>query len=254
MNQSTNLAEIEKSARALKDELRRYRNEISDDPAKVAVSFGPPTRANQQKFLALLQDGPQPRRIFIPQEKVPHEYWNGLPLELEKRLRKLTKEEDIIEEMNLYAAEEIGLRNQATMQMMNHPPVQPPPLAFGQKPQVNIRSEDLPLPWRGRPIPPDLQERLTSLNTITEPSVRQMRTRDEINNFFTDQDQRRFTLEAVRKRRGLLDQQPVMQLPLQIEIIPSTRENGAPPNAPDLLLTPQPERQIKPTTIDTGKP
>lgn len=254
MNQSTNLADIEKSVNGLKVELRRYQNEISDDRVKSAEAYGPPPPANQQKFLALLQDGPKPRRIRIPQEKVPHEYRNSIPPELQKRLQKLTTERDIIEEMNVYASEELGLRNQEAMRALNRPPVQSLPLRRGQQPQVNIRPGDLPLPWRGRPIPPELQERLASLNTITVPSMRQMRIRDEINTFFIDEDQRRLALDAVRKRRAPLDQQPATQPPMQIEIVPSTAGNDAAPNAPILLLTPRRETPTKPITNDAGKP
>lgn len=180
MNQSTNLAEIEKSVGELKANLRRFQAEISDDLAKSAEAYGrpQPIPSNQQPFLALLQDGPQPRRVRIPQEKVPAEYyWNGIPPELQGRLQKLTKEDEIIEEMNVFAAEEINLRN------------------LGAKQAVNTR-----------------------------------------------------------QRRGVLNQQPVMQMPLQIEIVPTTGGNGAGSNASELLLTPKPERQIKPATTDTGKP
>ncbi len=246
MNQSTNLMEIERSVTNLKSALSRYRSEISDDLTKTTEAFSPrPPPANQQAFLALLEDGPHARRIGIPQERVPHEYWNGIPPELQQRLRKLTTERDIIEEMHTFAAEEIGLRNQETMRNIGRVPYLPPPQPLGQKPQVNLRPEDVPLTWRGRPIPPELQERLASLNTLSEPSVRQMRTRDEINRFFIDQDQRRFALEAVQKRRTALDQQPLMHPPLQIEIIPSP---------PTLPLTPPPQRQIQPTANDPGKP
>jgi len=174
MNQSTNLAEIEKSAGGLKVDLRRYQAEISDDLARSAEAFGrpEPTPQNQRPFLALLQDGPQPRRIRIPRERVPADYWNGIPPELQARLQKLTREDEIIEEINVFAAEEINIRNLGARQAV-----------------------------------------------------------------------------SVRQRRGALDQQPVTQMPLQIEIVPIAGSN-----APDLLLTPQSERQIEPATTDTGKP
>jgi len=41
MNQSTNITEIEKAVRGLKDELARYRAEISEDGAKIREAFGP---------------------------------------------------------------------------------------------------------------------------------------------------------------------------------------------------------------------
>lgn len=118
---------------------------------------------------------------------------------------------------------------------------------------MNIRPEDLPQPWRGRPIPPELRERLAGLNTIAQPNVRQMRGRDEINRFFIGQDRRRFALEAVQKRRAALDQQPLTQPPPQIEIAPSSNPNastllGQPeqPATPSLPLTPNPKFETKP--------
>ncbi len=255
MNQSTNLAEIEKLVAKLKDDLRQYRNQISDDPEKVAAAFGwTQPAANQQKFLALFQNGPFGRRIRIPQEKLPPEYWNGIPPGLQRRLQKLTREEDIIEEMQVFAAEEVGLRNREAMLAPGRSPLPVSPQPFGPKAQVNIRPEDLPPPWRGRPISPELQERLASLNSITEPSVRQMQTRDEINRFFIDQDQRRFALEAVQKRRAALDQQSVSGSPLQIEIVPSPSLQGLQATGTNSLLTPQSERSIPPVTNSILKP
>jgi len=175
MNQSTNLAEIEKSVSGLKADLRRYQAEISDDLERSAEAYGrpQPIPSNQRPFLALLQDGFQPRRIRIPQEKIPAEYyWNGIPADLQARLQKLTREDDIIEEMNAFAAEEINLRNLGARQAV-----------------------------------------------------------------------------SVRQRRGALDQQPVTQMPIQIEIVPTTGGNET-----GLRLTPPTERQIKPTTNGIGKP
>jgi hypothetical protein len=122
MNQSTNLAEIEKSVSALKNDLRRYRSGISDDPARVAEAFGARQPApNQQKFLALLNDTPGTRRIRIPQARVPPQYWNELPEELQKRLQNLDTEQEVVEEMNAYVAEEIGMRNLDARLALNGP-------------------------------------------------------------------------------------------------------------------------------------
>ena len=239
VNQSTNLVEIEKAVSEFREDFRRFRNQASDDLPRLAASFVPPAAPlNQQLFAALLADAPQGRRVVLRQEQVPHEYWNGVPPALQERLRKLTKEEEILEEMHAFAAEEAGLRNQEAMLAMGRPPVLAAPQPFGQKPQVNLRPSDLPLPWRGRAISPELLERLESLNTISEPSVRQMRTREEIDRFFMDQDQRRFAL----------DQEPVTRPPLQIVIVPAPAANSGSPALPNSILPRQPEKSIQPST------
>ena len=80
MNQSTNLAEIEKSVRGLKDELASYRAEVSDDPTKLNMAFGKPQPSPvQRQFLSLLADVPQDGRIPLPEEKVPPEYRQSVP-------------------------------------------------------------------------------------------------------------------------------------------------------------------------------
>jgi hypothetical protein len=255
MRQSTNLAEIEKSVAGLQSELRRYRIEISDSQAKLAEAFTPQQpSAYQQQFLALIQAEALPGRIRIPEERVPVQYWKGLPPELAARVQKLADEREIIEEMNVFAAEEIYLRNLEARRAMNQPKMQPQPLPLGQSPQAAIRPEDLPLPWRGRPVPDELQQRLADLNNVGGASGRQMRRRDEINKFFIDQDQDRRALEVVRQRRSLLDQLPVAHAPLQIEIVPSLPHGGDSPTPPNFPLTPLSERQINPISTGAGKP
>jgi len=102
MNQSTNLPEIEKSVRIFKDELRQYQNEISDSSAKLAEAYSAPQpNSDNQRFLALLQDDPQPV-IRIARERVPLEYWEGVPPELEMRLQGVNDPEKIVNEINAY--------------------------------------------------------------------------------------------------------------------------------------------------------
>jgi hypothetical protein len=115
MNQSTNLAEIEKLVREFRDDLRSFQNKISDDPGRFAATPAAPEAApNQRSSLALVSDALQPKRTLLRQEQVPHEYWNGLPPDLQQRISKLTKEQDMIEELHLFAAEELRLRNVVT--------------------------------------------------------------------------------------------------------------------------------------------
>jgi len=255
MNQSTNLAEIEKNVSRLKDDLARYRSEISDDPAKVGAAFGQRTPvANQEIFLALLADGLFARRVRIPQEGVPFQYRSRIPPELQQRLRKLNTEREIIEEMNVYSAEEFALHGNASLFPMEVPPVPPVASPFGQPPQVKISPQDMPMTWRGRAIPPELNERLASVSTIREESVRRMRIRDEMNRFYIDQDQRRFRGEAIQKRRAPLDQEPLTRPPLQIEVVLPSAPAGAEASTPNSPLTEQPQPQTTPATRDTGKP
>lgn len=116
MNQSTNIAEIEKSVAALKGELARYRAEISDDSAKVHTAFGAAQPAgDQMKFLAMLADFPQAGRILIPREQIPLDYWEGIPLELETRLQGINDPKSIVEEINAYYLQTYTRKN-------GHPP------------------------------------------------------------------------------------------------------------------------------------
>jgi hypothetical protein len=101
MNQSTNLAEIEKSAAALKEELRRYQNEISDSPAGLAEAYGVQPDQEQQKFLVMLRADPPPA-IPIARERVPLEYWDGLPPDLDQRLQAVNDGEKIVAEINAH--------------------------------------------------------------------------------------------------------------------------------------------------------
>ena len=225
MSRSTDLAAIEKAVTNLKNEVDEYANAMTTDTHKVLfrTSFVPPP-------VRLLQTSepdepladellPQTQHIVLPAERVPPEYWRSTPPELLTRLRKLNNEREMIEEMNLYSAEEARLRNLKTQNAMSQAQFQPPPLPFGEKPEANLHPQDLPLPWRGRPIPQELQDRLANLNQQNAP---QARIKETINDFFIEQDQQRFSVEAIQSRRRALDQQQVMRPPFQVEIVPAT--------------------------------
>ncbi len=223
MKQSDNLEEIESSVKGLQQELRRYRNEISDNPNKIAEAYGSPAHpVDQSKFLALLQDSLRPRRLRIPQEKVPYEYWNGIPPELRRRLQGLTSEQEVIEEMHAYAGEETYLRNveaQIVRSRIRYPSVMLQP---GEKLQDYIHPDDLPWEWRNKPLPLELQARLlSSLKYSRDQSDRRIKAQNEIQQFETDQYQWQAPCRAIQARRSILDQLPIMHSPLQIEIIPT---------------------------------
>ena len=255
MNQSTNLAEIEQSVASLKTDLRQYRNELSDNPEKLSEAFGAPRPSPyQQQFLAMIQTDAMVRRIRIPEANVPPQYWLGMPPELAARVQKLATAQEIIEELNVYFAEELYLQNLEARQADHALAFPPVPVLPGQKPHPVIQSKDLPPHLRGRPVPEELQQRLASLSTISNPSARQVRMEQVIHQFFSDQDQHRMAMESVTKRRHLLDQLPVSQVPVRIEIVPTPNPVQATETRPDLPLTPAPERQINEPSIRKGKP
>lgn len=111
MNQSTNLAEIEKSVSVFKEDLRQYQSEISDSSAKLAEAYGAPQpNPRQQRFLALLKDDLQPV-IRIERERVPLEYWEGIPPELEQRLQGVNDPEQIVAEINAYYVQDYNRKH-----------------------------------------------------------------------------------------------------------------------------------------------
>lgn len=268
MNQSTNIAEIEKSVSGLKEELARYRAEISDDPAKVHAAFGPARPSvEQQKFALMLAEAPQPGRIRIPREAVPSEYyWHGVPPILAKRLAKLGSAQEIVEEMNVFHGEEASLRNLEAQQAASHAGEEAslPPGWRAQKrfqlSQIGVRPNSLPQTYRTLEIPPELQRRLVS-RTQNLSAGREAAALDEMRRFEGDQFQRRSVLEAIQKRRQALDQQPSTQPPLEIEIIdsqpnpdPTAAQPETGPKGPILPLTPEPQSAIKTLTDGKGKP
>jgi len=268
MNQSTSILEIEKSVTGLKEELARYRAEISDDGAKIHAAFGPvQTSVEQQKFAVLLADVPKPGRIRISREALPSEYyWHGVPPELQGRLAKLGSAQEIVEEMNVFHGEEASLRNLEAQQAASHagegaslPPGWRAQEHF-QLSQIGVRPDSLPPTYRNMEIPPELQRRLVS-RTQSLSAGREAAALDEMRRFEGDQFQRRSVLEAIQKRRQALDQQPSTQPPLEIEIIdsqpnpaPTAAQPEAGPKGPILPLTPEPQSAIKTLTDGKGKP
>jgi hypothetical protein len=243
MNRSTDIAAIEKAAADLKDEVNEYAMEKNSDTGLLQIhnSDKYPTTNKTHKVLfrvslvpppvrlpqtsepdQLLEDEiiPKTQRVVLPAEFVPPQYWQSTPPELLNRLQKLNNERDMVEEMNVYAAEEARLQNLKIQNAMSQSQFQPPPpLPFGDKRQTDISPQDLPQPWRGKPVPQELQDRLASLNLQNAP---QSRIKQTIDNFFIDQDQQRFSVDAIQSRRRVLDQQPVTRQPFQLEIIPET--------------------------------
>jgi hypothetical protein len=226
MNRSTDVAAIEKAAASLKDEVDAYVKAVTTDMHHVKyrlviVPMAPAQTqtVSQDNFSEAVDVSSQTRTIQIPAESVPYGYRESMPPELLSRLQKLNNANDIIEEMQAYSAEETRLHNVELQNQMSLPPIQPVPLPLGQHPQTTIQSQDLPLPWRGRTIPPELQERLANLQLQNAPETQIKQT---IDGFYIGQGQLQIALKEIRARREVLDRQSVTHPPFNIEIVPET--------------------------------
>ena len=253
MVSSTDLAGMERAAADLKSEVDEYAKEMTTDTHKVQFRISlvpPPLRllqtAGPEQLLAAELFPKMQRKIF-PAELVPLEYWQSVPPELMNRLRKLNNEREMIEEMRVYATEEMELQNLKSQNAMEQARFQPPPVPFGEKPESNLRPQDLPLPWRGKPVSQELQDRLASLNQQNAP---QSRIKETIDDFFINQNQQRMKTDAIQSRRRLLDEQSAEYPPFQVEVVPETPAPGK-INSP---LTKLPETPINTTTDTKGKP
>lgn len=111
-NHSTNAAEVEQGMVDLIRELKEYRATISDFPEKLVEVYSPHKEPpDQQNALDISSADGVVRQIRLPEEMVPVEYRRRIPAELMNRLRKLSTERDVIEEMHVYAVEELRLED-----------------------------------------------------------------------------------------------------------------------------------------------
>jgi hypothetical protein len=245
MNQSTNLVEIEKSVIALEGELTQYRRDISDNVSELAEAFrlGTPP-VDQRKFLAMLQDVSPLRRILIPQNEVPPEYWNGIPPELQARLNGLRNEEEVVAEMWAYHAGEISRRNRDA-RAASLP--KPPALRPEQLP-ASVKAT-LPAEYR-QTIPSPLAERLVG------KSEREMV--GEISKYYAEELRQKARAMLPQSQISLIPGRPDLQFPerppLEIVIVPTSVENRTATNNLSLRLTAPVESEIRPTTNEKGSP
>lgn len=145
MNQTTNIGAIEKAVTDLKDEVEKYATAMTTDTHKVKFRISlvpPPVRLLQapepNDLLVASDTSPQPARIRIRAERVPHEYWQSVPPELQQRLNALKNEEQIVSEMNSYYAEELNRRNRLAMEQRTAKPV----IAQPANPQTQLAQEN----------------------------------------------------------------------------------------------------------------
>jgi hypothetical protein len=189
-----------------------------------------------------------------------------VPAELQKRLVKLSSAQEIMDEMNIFHNEEVGLRNldaRQTSRFAGQEAFLPPfwhPQEHFQFSQFGFRPESIPWRFRDMEIPPELQKRII-LRTQNMSDGRETAILDEIRQFEGDQRERRLTLEAIQKRRRTLDRELLTRPPSQIEIVtsvPNPTASSAPaekrPPVGFLQLTPEPQSVISTSTVRKGKP
>ena len=219
MAHSTDLNAIGQAVTNFTKNFRQYRNDISDNlqlESQEPKLRGPSPFFNGSDAIAKstsvdTMDILQPDHISIAQERIPAEYlWNGIPQALQKRLGKLNSADQIIEEMNVYAAEEINLRNLDTQAHMRDQGLLVPP---GFQPKANfkvtelgIRQDDLPYDLQHMEITLELQKRLAAKTQyVTDGYNKKTAIVNELRNFQIDQDQRRFVVHDIEARRSILN-------------------------------------------------
>lgn len=249
MNQATNATEVEACLTGLIRELNEYRARLSDFPDQLAEAFSPANRAPDNLRLPVSPREVQAiRRVRLPEERVPMDYWERMPAELMDRLRKLGREEHMIVEMHVYAAEELQLHNLATQEAATLRQLAAMSPGWQQS-RVRFRPEDLPQPWRGRQIPPELHARLAYLaKNVAHPAILESQNiKNELDRFFLEQDQRQRARAVVQTRRKDLNPEPAKGPPLQIEIV-RRMPDGNVVVRPLLPLTSEPQYPISPVS------
>jgi hypothetical protein len=251
MTQSTDLAVMEQAVTSLKNELTAYRRQIYDHPSEIA-SADTEAPSVGGRFGPIPQDyrGTQERRMRLPQERVPYEYWTGIPVDLYRRLQALTSERDVIEEMQIYAVEEFNLRN-LQVRLSQRAPGQ----SFTGHPGINAPSGFFPAspsPTSGGPqFPPRPQDPRANLNYPNDSGSRRIQADREVHDSDSAQQEWRSALEAVNARRRILAAEFSHQPSLLIEIIPTAVESPQGPITPNRSL---PKPNLSTPTSGTVNP
>jgi regulator of sirC expression with transglutaminase-like and TPR domain len=210
MNQTTSLPAMERAAADLKSELESHRRSAmldSDAPAILAPQrLGGERDDPAMGGLALIRP-----RVRIPAERVPPEYWQSIPQELQERLRGRTREEEIISEMWAFKVEELNRANQEARARLTARRPEPLP--------QNVQPEWLPEEYR-HDMPAELRSRLRNVSG-------QAQIEWTAKQFQQEQKIRRQTEEMKRQiERQNNSSSRLTGPPVQIEIIPAN--TGAP--------------------------
>jgi hypothetical protein len=229
MNQNTDLAAIERAVSVFKTELDAVwqREALTTDSRFVSgpnsSMVGPVLRATppllsqppvtitaspEMLEIARAALAAQAERIKIPAERVPAEYRNGLPAELQERLRGMRSVERIVSEINAYHGEEFNRANLATVQQFT--PKQGAPLP------AHVHPDWLPSEYRDN-LPEELRGRLRNVRgqVMVETIVREYQGHQEARQ---SGEEMRQQIREANERAMQLTRPPVL-----IDIVPAAQ-------------------------------
>lgn len=199
-----------------------------------------------------------PRRIRIPQERIPPAYWNGLPGDLLDQLQDIEHADAAVGKIWMYFADDMNRQDRA-MRRAFQPQQKPATLCPGcrkfhlrnethhsSSPAVTIDPMRLPMAYQ-RTIPPELAERM----------------QDKHDEWAVIEEARKYEQEQSRHRMGSWptsnqrNPKPGVAAPrrVQIEFIPRTDSaNNRPLSMPTMPLTLQPTTPISLSAGQKGNP
>lgn len=236
MRLNTNMTEIEAELAAFNADLRQYQRERSDFPFTTT-----PQSIPLATLLTELEASPLVPPIRIERDAVPHEYQNGMPPELVKRISKLTTARDIVEEMHLFYAEEIQLFHLANQRRMQQGVYGSPPPDFSPRNDMRFKDLGISLPpaydnytGREKKVPLELQQRIAfrTQNVGADGRRRREVILTELRNYEFQERAQQQSIDIIRQRRQELDQIVPLHPPTKIQIVatktmPNEQANAA---------------------------
>ena len=212
MQQSTDLAELEKAASKLKEELAAEFKRMgvnSDTLAGVVapeslVPSGPARRTLLPDAASLQALAPQPPSIAIPEDRVPLGFRESLPSELQERLRGLNNPEHIIAEMWAFHGDELTRHAREATEAYQRKLPQPP--------LRDVRTEWLPEEYR-QTMPADLRSQIAGLSSRKD-------VQRTLVHYQAMQETARAAEEIQRQNQTQLQSQAP---PVRIQIIPTRK-------------------------------
>lgn len=211
MNQSTDIAAIEQGVHAFKQELAAHWKASGLNPDFVLLSTPPdlsvPTMTSSPPLLdvdALLALNSLLPHVTIPAERVPSEYRESIPPELQERLHGLVNAEHIISEMWTFQVEELNKHHRQAMESQASRQPLPP----------QFRAEWLPPEYR-QSMPADLRSQVAYLQDRDQ-------VRRAISAYQTSQEAARAVERMNKANQQILS---FGAQPVQIQIIPTKQRD-----------------------------
>ncbi len=211
MQQTADVAAIENAVAALEEDVAAEFKRMgvdSDNPASAvatesSVSTRVPTTTLPTEG-ATLMALVRPPAIRIPAERVPTEYREALPPDLQEHLRGLHNPEHIVAEMWSYYGDELNRKSREATEAYQRKLHQPAP--------NNVRPEWLPEAYR-QTMPADLRSQIAGL-----------RTREDVQRAVSHYQAMRETARAAEEIRRQNQLQVQSQAPpVRIQIVPTSK-------------------------------